>query len=188
MSENDSDSMESSKPLSETMIIKPDISRPKRKINNPWNVNDVSDFLKYCCPECDFTDQNLPQFTDHALENHVLSNILFNNTSLQEDSEIKSEHKDDIDYKSEYPGMEIKDEPIEVLEQVGEIKEAEKHVFSSQYIEAMQSIHQREKQAQLAKAGRAQAQPWTGGCRWLQRRLEAITKNHAKGGTRTWPA
>ena len=113
MSENDSDSMESSKPLSETMIIKPDISRPKRKINNPWNVNDVSDFLKYCCPECDFTDQNLPQFTDHALENHVLSNILFNNTSHQEDSEIKSEHKDDIDYKSEYPGMEIKDEPME---------------------------------------------------------------------------
>ena len=113
MSENDSDSMESSKPLSETMIIKPDISRPKRKINNPWNVNDVSDFLKYCCPECDFTDQNLPQFTDHALENHVLSNILFNNTSHQEDSEIKSEHKDDIDYKSEYPGMEIKDEPMD---------------------------------------------------------------------------
>ena len=113
MSENDSDSMESSKPLSETMIIKPDISRPKRKINNPWNVNDVSDFLKYCCPECDFTDQNLPQFTDHALENHVLSNILFNNANHQEDSEIKSEHKDDIDYKSEYPGMEIKDEPME---------------------------------------------------------------------------
>ena len=99
--------------LSETMIIKPDISRLKRKINNPWNVNDVSDFLKYCCPECDFTDQNLPQFTDHALENHVLSNILFNNANQQEDSEIKSEHKDDIDYKSEYPGMEIKDEPME---------------------------------------------------------------------------
>ena len=55
----------------------------------------------------------MPQFTDHALENHVLSNILFNNANHQEDSEIKSEHKDDVDYKSEYPGMEIKDEPME---------------------------------------------------------------------------
>ena len=27
--------------------------------------------------------------------------------------QIKSEHKDDIEYKSEYPGMEIKDEPTE---------------------------------------------------------------------------
>ena len=41
-----------------------------------------------------------------------IPNIWFNNANQQENSEIKSEHKDDIDYKSEYPGMEIKDEPM----------------------------------------------------------------------------
>ena len=24
---------------------------------NPWEVEDVSTFLKYCCPECEFQDK-----------------------------------------------------------------------------------------------------------------------------------
>jgi hypothetical protein len=44
---------------------------------NPWDVSDPSVFLKYCCPECDYSEQNLGIFSDHALKNHVNSIILF---------------------------------------------------------------------------------------------------------------
>ena len=44
---------------------------------NPWLVENISVFLKYCCPECDFNDPKLETFTNHALENHSLSSLLF---------------------------------------------------------------------------------------------------------------
>ena len=44
---------------------------------NPWGVESASVFLKYCCPECDYSHQNLDFFTDHALKRHNKSNILF---------------------------------------------------------------------------------------------------------------
>ena len=44
---------------------------------NPWAVEDVSVFLKYHCPECEFNDYDLKCFTDHALTNHENSTALF---------------------------------------------------------------------------------------------------------------
>ena len=44
---------------------------------NPWEVSDASRFLRYCCPECDFRNENLQEFSEHALENHILANTLF---------------------------------------------------------------------------------------------------------------
>ena len=43
---------------------------------NPWDVLTVETFLKYCCPECEFNSNELFSFSQHALTNHVLSNIL----------------------------------------------------------------------------------------------------------------
>ena len=45
--------------------------------HNPWEVSDASRFLRYCCPECDFRNENLQEFSEHALENHILANTLF---------------------------------------------------------------------------------------------------------------
>ena len=44
---------------------------------NPWSVDDLSFFLKYCCPECNFSDQALKNFTEHALEKHSKSKSFF---------------------------------------------------------------------------------------------------------------
>ena len=46
-------------------------------IRSPWSVVDVSEFLNYCCPECDFKDKNLQSFSDHALGNHMDATIFF---------------------------------------------------------------------------------------------------------------
>ena len=45
---------------------------------NPWSVEDASVFLRYCCPECEFSHLNLQTFTTHALENHNGAKVLFN--------------------------------------------------------------------------------------------------------------
>ena len=44
---------------------------------NPWAVTDVSVFLKYCCPECEFNDPILQYFADHSLTHHPNSSSLF---------------------------------------------------------------------------------------------------------------
>ena len=46
---------------------------------NPWNVQDASMFLKYCCPECDFQITHLNIFEVHAKDNHELSDAMFEN-------------------------------------------------------------------------------------------------------------
>ena len=44
---------------------------------NPWAVENVSAFLKYLCPECDFNDSDLSFFANHAVVNHRKSTVLF---------------------------------------------------------------------------------------------------------------
>ena len=66
---------------------------------NPWMVDNVSVFLNYCCPECDFKEKNLHLFSDHALENHKKSYALFDKVSI----DIKeNEH---VDYKSDFKNI-----------------------------------------------------------------------------------
>ena len=106
--------MESSKHSPVSMIIKPDITSELRDSSNPWTVPDATVFLKYCCPECDYCHPNLPEFSEHALENHAKAIALFNNNSISDNyqlSNIKSEYEDDL--KIEYPTSieDIKEEP-----------------------------------------------------------------------------
>ena len=42
---------------------------------NPWLVDNVSVFLNYCCPECDFKEKNLQLFSDHALGQKLLLDL-----------------------------------------------------------------------------------------------------------------
>ena len=68
------------------------------ELKNPWNVTDASVFLKYCCPECDYTEQNLRIFSEHPLENHDLANTLFKKTrnkDFQEEEYVKFEVPDE---------------------------------------------------------------------------------------------
>ena len=37
---------------------------------NPWNVENVEDFLYFCCPECDERNQSKDLFLQHAFDNH----------------------------------------------------------------------------------------------------------------------
>ena len=84
-------------------------------IVNPWSVSDASVFLKYCCPECEFTDQNLSEFSEHAVQNHVLANTLFNHSNFECNFERKFEDMSNV--KTEFEHVEefdqaMKEEPM----------------------------------------------------------------------------
>ena len=62
-------------------------------ILNPWQGKDLSSFLKYCCPECEFNNDNIQSFSNHTFQNHSNATTLFS-------EEISNELKTDI--KIEY--------------------------------------------------------------------------------------
>ena len=64
--------------------------------SNPWLVEDVSAFLKYCCPECNYNDRDLKTFSNHALGNHKSSVAFFS----MDEVNIKTENQDYDDYYS----------------------------------------------------------------------------------------
>ena len=54
---------------------------------NPWNVENAAMFLKFCCPECEFTDKRLLSFTEHARKTHAKSSILFLPENIEDSKE-----------------------------------------------------------------------------------------------------
>ena len=38
---------------------------------NPWDVSSIFNFTYYCCPECDWKDQNKQNFVNHAFTYHT---------------------------------------------------------------------------------------------------------------------
>ena len=75
---------------------------------NPWMVDNVSVFLNYCCPECDFKAKNLKLFSIHALKNHEEALVLFE--EVLSDIEVKNNNSDT--YKVDQ--MDIKSENEEI--------------------------------------------------------------------------
>ena len=63
--------------------------------NNPWKVSDASAFLKYCCPECQYNHQELFEFSQHALESHVLATTLFDSPNNAEGDHVITNFKSD---------------------------------------------------------------------------------------------
>ena len=58
---------------------------------NPWKVQNISEFVYFCCPECVFRSKEDSSFQAHALQNHVLSRTFFHGTDESE-TEIKKEN------------------------------------------------------------------------------------------------
>ena len=64
--------------------------------SNPWNVSDLSLFLRYCCPECDYKCEGAHLFCEHALDFHRNSNVLLENLrDKKSQTNVKQERSDD---------------------------------------------------------------------------------------------
>ena len=69
---------------------------------NPWSVENLEEFLYFCCPECDDRNQSRNTFLEHALHQHptskeyLLKFIVKNEILLEENfNESESNGTDD---------------------------------------------------------------------------------------------
>ncbi len=44
-------------------------------VPNPWSIEDLNEFLFFCCPQCDHRTKSKPHFLNHALVKHPEVNI-----------------------------------------------------------------------------------------------------------------
>ena len=80
--------------------LEPFEQKPEVETNfsNPWNVSDLSLFLRYCCPECDYKCEEAHLFCEHALDFHKKSNVLLENwRDEKSQTNVKQEISDDYD-------------------------------------------------------------------------------------------
>ena len=96
--------------------------------NNPWNVRDVSEFLKYCCPECHEQSYNLESFANHAIENHPKGKTFFCDN-----------------YAKEYSSLENHESMVENLENTMSEMQESKDCFSNKGNESSNKAERAEK-------------------------------------------
>ena len=66
--------------------------------DNPWSVENADAFLKYVCPECEYNNQTLQAFTEHALENHTKAKIFFTAETIAEQFKLDLIKNEDPEY------------------------------------------------------------------------------------------
>ena len=75
----------------------------EQKNTNPWHMTSITDFLYYCCAECNFKDKIEENFIGHATSEHPKSREIFENNQtfdeipdnkLEENSTDESTNED----------------------------------------------------------------------------------------------
>ena len=99
---------------------------------NPWKVESIQEFSCLKCPECIFFTKEENYFEDHAIANHPLSAILFDETtsSCEIEDNFKKEVLDEINHVN--VGLNQTSHPFPVVQ---ELKEAAENLRSSFEIE-----------------------------------------------------
>ena len=99
------------------------------EMENPWNVEDLDNFLYFCCPECDLKDQSKMQFLQHALEYHPKAKEYIQNFKefivKPEPIEVKPEHyeiNDLIENEFQY-NIESDDVETKLEEEINDVKQ-----------------------------------------------------------------
>ena len=104
----------------------------ENELENPWFVEELEEFLYFCCPECDLKDQSRENFLEHALNQHPKSkdslykfeikdeplddsekNQLFENDTFCDD-ENEEEYLQNDELSSDFFGLENQEIETEV--------------------------------------------------------------------------
>ena len=145
--------------------------------HNPWSVENASVFLKYCCPECEYSHQSLNIFSVHALENHKKAQILFEKNAKNEDSTLITIKPDlDVIYiKEEFHDgneyMDNEDLPNENFSNEGSHNETIK--IKSKRIKLVKKVKDTKKSEEIDKKVKCQI------C-FLEFSNKSVMKSHTK--------
>ena len=94
-------------------------------IENPWFVENLTEFLYFCCPECDEKNHSEESFLEHALNEHPNAKECLQKFQIKEeildedffeDNENLSIENSGISYDNELFKCEIKEESNEIVE------------------------------------------------------------------------
>jgi hypothetical protein len=87
--------------------------------NNPWVVNQLEDFLFYCCPECSDRSQTKETFINHALFQHPLARDTIPAIEAENETLFDlPENHNDIGFKTELTTEETYDVSNEELDEI----------------------------------------------------------------------
>ena len=104
---------------------------------NQWKVESIQEFSCLKCPECIFFTKEQNYFEDHAIANHPLSAILFDEitSSYEIEDNFKEEVLDEInhvnvgDIKKEPTDQDTSEDPFDICDT--NIKQEDENFMSS---------------------------------------------------------
>ena len=75
---------------------------------NPWAVEQIEDFLYFCCPECDTKNKSKDSFLEHALNQHPSSKETLLKVSVKaEDDELFAIKEEEGEVRKDYIGYQF---------------------------------------------------------------------------------
>ena len=110
-------------------------------MENPWQVDSIKAFACLKCPECAFNTNIENNFTDHAVENHPLSFVLFGKS--EEVTKVKMEEGTEnswsiFSYINEnVEPIQVKNEPIET-----NVEENNANLDNDEFEERTEPLHE----------------------------------------------
>ena len=81
--------------------------------NNPWEVENVEDFLYFCCPECDVKNHSRDHFLKHAFDQHPKSKEYLEKWAYSIKDELKEENNQNKFIKDDELEQSLKEEKID---------------------------------------------------------------------------
>ena len=81
--------------------------------NNPWEVENVEDFLYFCCPECDVKNHSRDHFLKHAFDQHPKSKEYLEKWAYSIKDELKEENNQNKFIKDDEMEQSMKVEKID---------------------------------------------------------------------------
>ena len=81
---------------------------------NPWKVEDIDQFLNYCCPECDTKQKTKSEFIVHAIDAHPKSRDYLPLYDFEEENENIETFNPTAD--EVFPDFEIKEDYVSSIE------------------------------------------------------------------------
>ena len=81
--------------------------------NNPWEVENVEDFLYFCCPECDVKNHSRDHFLKHAFDQHPKSKEYLEKWAHSIKDELKEENNQNKFVKDDEMEQSMKEEKID---------------------------------------------------------------------------
>ena len=81
--------------------------------NNPWEVENVEDFLYFCCPECDVKNHSRDHFLKHAFDQHPKSKEYLEKWAYSIKDELKEENNQNEFIKDDELEQSLKEEKID---------------------------------------------------------------------------